>query len=215
MLGGMVNSTATVAELAGYFSSASGDVTSLALRIDLLTVVAMFIRNLLILVLFARAAALTAAVPLIAMILVAAFVLWQQRKKQQTEIGELNLSSPLQLSKVLKFGLIFLVIEILGTLARRYFGHLGFLVISILGGLVSSASTAGAAATLAMHGTIPPKTAGIATILTSMTSALSNLPMIHQQVRDWRLTRKLALISATVIAVGLLTAFLWHVETKY
>jgi uncharacterized membrane protein (DUF4010 family) len=203
MLGGMVNSTATVAELAGYLSSASGDITSLAIRIDLLTVIAMFIRNLLILVFFARTAALTAAGPLIAMILLSVLFLWQQRKKQQTEIGELKLSSPLQLSRVLKFGVIFLVIEILGTLAQRYFGHLGFLVVSIVGGLVSSASTAGAAATLAMHGTIPSETAGIATVLTSVTSALSNLPMIHQQVRDWRLTRKLVLVSGVVILVGL------------
>ena len=215
MLGGMVNSTATVAELAGYFSSATGDVTSLAIRIDLLTVIAMFVRNLLILVFFARAAALTAAGPLIAMILISGLFLWRQRKKQQTDIGELNLSSPLQLTKVLKFGLILLVIEILGTLAQRHFGHLGFLIVSIVAGLASSASTAGAAATLAMHGTIPPETAGIATILTSATSAMSNLPLIHQQVRDWKLTRKLALVSATVIAVGLLTAFLWHVATKY
>jgi uncharacterized membrane protein (DUF4010 family) len=192
-----------VAELAGYLSSASGDITSLAIRIDLLTVIAMFIRNLLILVFFARTAALTAAGPLIAMILLSVLFLWQQRKKQQTEIGELKLSSPLQLSRVLKFGVIFLVIEILGTLAQRYFGHLGFLVVSIVGGLVSSASTAGAAATLAMHGTIPSETAGIATVLTSVTSALSNLPMIHQQVWDWRLTRKLVLVSGVVILVGL------------
>ena len=47
---------------------------------------------------------------------------------------------------------------------------------SIVGGLVSSASTAGAAATLSMHGTISPETAGIATILTSVTSALSRSP---------------------------------------
>jgi len=208
MLGGMVNSTATVAELAGYLSSASGDITSLAIRIDLLTVIAMFMRNLLILVFFARTAALTAAGPLVAMILVSVLFLWQQRKEQQTEMGELKLSSPLQLVRVFKFGVIFLVIEILGTLAQKYFGHLGFLVVSVVGGLVSSASTAGAAATLAMHGTIPSQTAGIATILTSVTSALSNLPMIHQQVREWKLTRKLAFVSGAVILAGLIATVL-------
>ena len=57
VLGGMVNSTATVAELAGYLSNASGDVTPVAIRIDLLTVVAMFVRNVLILFVFARSAA--------------------------------------------------------------------------------------------------------------------------------------------------------------
>lgn len=115
VLGGMVNSTATVAELAGYLSNASGDVTPVAIRIDLLTVVAMFVRNVLILFVFARSAAFTAAGPLTAMILISSMFLWQQRKKESGHIGELKLSSPLQLSKVLKFASIFLVIEIVGT----------------------------------------------------------------------------------------------------
>ncbi len=204
VLGGMVNSTATVAELAGFLSNPTSDVTGVAITINLLTVIAMFGRNLLILAVFARSAALVAAGPLTVMFLGSCFFLWRQRKQAQGEIGELKLSSPLSLSKVLKFGLIFLVIEILGTLAQRYLGHLGFLIVSVVGGLVSSASTAGAAATLAMHGNISPQTAGIATVLTSVTSALSNLPVIHQQVRNWELTRKLAMISGGVIALGVI-----------
>jgi uncharacterized membrane protein (DUF4010 family) len=203
MLGGMVNSTATVAELAGFLANPIGDVTAVAIRIDLLTVIAMFVRNLLILVVFGRGAVLSAAGPLAAMILVSVIFLWYQRKRAGGDIGELKLSSPLSLSRVLKFGFIFLVIEVIGTLAQRYFGHVGFLIVSVVGGLVSSASTAGAAATLAMHGNISPETAGMATVLTSVTSALSNLPVIHQQTQDWKLTRKLSLISGTVVAVGL------------
>ncbi len=205
ILGGMVNSTATVAELAGYLANPEADMTAVAIRTDLLTVIAMLVRNFLILIVFARTAVLTAAAPLTAMIVAASIFLWLQRKRAQGQIGDLKLSSPLSLSKVLKFGFIFLEIEILGTLAQRYFGHLGFLIISIVGGLVSSASTAGAAATLAMHGNISPQTAGIATVLTSVTSALSNLPVIHQQTRNWKQTRKLAIISGAVIAVGLVT----------
>lgn len=205
VLGGMVNSTATVAELAGFLARPTGDVTGVAIRIDLLTVIAMFVRNLLILVLFARNAFLYAAGPLAAMILVSLVFLWYKRKKTAGDVGELKLSSPLSLSKVLKFGFIFLVIEVMGTLAQRYFGHLGFLIVSVVGGLVSSASTAGAAATLAMHGNISPETAGMATVLTSVTSALSNLPVIHQQAQDWKLTGKLTLISGTVVAIGLAT----------
>jgi uncharacterized membrane protein (DUF4010 family) len=203
MLGGMVNSTATVAELAGFLAHPTGDVTGLAIRIDLLTVIAMFVRNLLILVVFARSAVLAAAGPLAAMIFASTAFLWQQRKRAGGEIGELKLSSPLSLSKVLRFGFLFLVIEVMGTLAQRYFGHLGFLIVSVVGGLVSSASTSGAAATLAVHGNISPETAATATVLTSVTSALSNLPVIHQQTRDWKLTRKLTMISGTVVAVGL------------
>jgi len=40
--------------------------------------------------------------------------------------------------------------------------------------------------------------------LTSVTRALSKLPVIHQQTKDWKLTRKLAVISGSLVAIGLL-----------
>jgi uncharacterized membrane protein (DUF4010 family) len=208
ILGGMVNSTATIAELTVFLSNPETD--ALAIVIDLLTVVAMFGRNLLILALFARSAGPAAAGPLIVMGLVSLLVMRQQQKRFQHRIGELKLSSPLSLMKVLKFGLLFLAIEIVGDLGQRYFGHLGFLVVSVLGGLVSSASTSGAAATLALHGKISAQTAGLATVLTSMTSALSNLPIIHQEVRRWELTRKLVIVSSAVVIAGVLTMLGMH-----
>jgi uncharacterized membrane protein (DUF4010 family) len=110
---------------------------------------------------------------------------------------------------VFKFGLIFLVIEIIGTVGQRYFGHFGFLLVSVIGGLVSSASTAGAAATLALHNKITMQTAGLATVLTSMASALSNLPVLHQQIRHWPITRKITLLSCGIVAVGVITTLLF------
>ncbi len=151
ILGGLVNSTATIAELSGSLRNQGENVGPLAITIDLLTVVAMFLRNLLILALFARAAVGAAAAPLLAMMLAVGVFLWWQRKHRQTGVGPLQLSSPLQLTRVFRFGVIFLAIEVVGNLAERYLGHLGFLAVSVIGGLVSSASTAGAAATLAMR----------------------------------------------------------------
>ena len=205
LLGGLVNSTATVAELAGFLKNRQENVESVAVVIDLLTVVAMFLRNLLILAIFARAAVANAALPLAAMSAAALLCIWRQRKHGQTAIGELKLSSPLSLPKVFKFGFIFLLIEVIGTVGQRYLGHFGFLLVSVIGGLVSSASTAGAAATLALHNKITMQTAGLATVLTSMASALSNLPLLHQQIRQWAITRKLALLSLAIIAAGALT----------
>jgi uncharacterized membrane protein (DUF4010 family) len=180
------------------------------MTIDLLTVIAMFLRNLLILAIFARAAVATAAAPLMVMLLVATACIWFQRRQGQTEVESLQLSSPLSLSKVFKFGLIFLLIEIVGSLGQRYLGHFGFLAVSVIGGLVSSASTTGAAATLAMHRQIDMQTAGIATVLTSMTSALSNLPLLHQQIRQWTITRRLAFLSGIIIVAGIGTMLLVH-----
>jgi uncharacterized membrane protein (DUF4010 family) len=129
----------------------------------------------------------------------------QQARNDHGQIGELKLSSPLSLQKILKFGLIFLIIAVIGNIGERYLGHFGFLLVSVLGGLVSSASTAGAAATLALHGKITPQTAGLATVLTSMASALSNLPVLHQQIRQWPVTRRLALLSVAIVALGIIT----------
>lgn len=203
ILGGLVNSTATIAELAGSLRNQGENIAPLAITIDLLTVVAMFLRNLLILAIFARAAVRAAAAPLVAMTLAVGVCIWLQRKHGQTDVGKLQLSSPLQLGKVFRFGLIFLAIEVVGSLAQRYLGHFGFLTVSVIGGLVSSASTAGAAASLAMRHKIDMETAGIATALTSMTSALSNLPLLHQQIRQWSVTRKLTLLSCAIVAIGL------------
>ena len=203
VLGGMVNSTATILELAGYFRAN----ISLAAIINLLTILAMFVRNLLILAIFARAAVPGAAAPLGAMTLAALVFLWRHKGSRQDPIGELKLSSPVALGKVFKFGLLFLVIEIAGSLAERYLGHFGFLLVSVVGGFVSSASTVGAAAALAMHDKITPQTAGLATVLASMASALSNLPVIYQQGRDWGVTRYLVLVSVVIVGMGIAAMF--------
>jgi uncharacterized membrane protein (DUF4010 family) len=213
VLGGMVNSTATIAELSGYLARSSvGDLTGTAIFFDLLTVVAMFVRNLVILVIFSRNAVVTAAGPLGVMAFISLLILWYRRSRASAPGIDLKLASPLALKRVVSLGLILIAVEIVGELVQRHFGHLGFLFVSIIGGFVSSASTTGAAAMLAMHGTITARTAGLATVLTSMASGLSNLPLIHQQIRNWRLSRTLAALSLFIIAAGVLTmALIWRV----
>ena len=209
LLGGLVNSTAAIAELASSLKGQTGegearDIAPIAITIDLLTVVAMFVRNLLILAIFAHEAVIDAAGPLLTMIVVAAILIWAQRKQVRDVVEPPRLSSPLQLSKVLSFGLIFLAIEVIGNLGQRHFGHFGILIVSVIGGLVSSASTTGAAAALAMRHSIDMRTAGLAVVFTSMTSALSNLPLLHQQIRNPAVTGRAALLSCGIVILGLL-----------
>ncbi len=104
--------------------------------------------------------------------------------------------------RVLKFGLLFLILACAGTLAQRFCGNVGFLLVSLLGGLVSSASTTATAATLAAASQISPETAGIATILTSVSSSLVNLPLVYQQTRQRMLVRKLAVTSILIVLLG-------------
>jgi uncharacterized membrane protein (DUF4010 family) len=204
-LGGLVNSSASAAELARPLGAGatSADVGVAAL---LLTVVAMFARNLLILALFAPSAVPSAAVPLVAMTVAALIVVNRARKRAAGATGELQLESPVSLKHVLSFAALFLVIQVVSTLGERYLGRFGFLGISVLGGLVSSASTTAAAAKMVAHGQIEPGLAGSGAVLTSLASALINLPIIHRNVKDPYLFRRLAVFTVSLVAIGIVAA---------
>jgi uncharacterized membrane protein (DUF4010 family) len=199
-LGGLVNSTATVAELSRRLT---GETSGMVVALVLITSVAMFLRNLLILAIFAPAAVPIAAAPILAMTLIAAFFAWKKRERGTERVSPLEVSSPVSLKYVVKFGGLFVMMEVIGTLGARYLGKYGFLALSLLGGTVSSASTTAAAATMAIHGKLSSDVAGVATVFASITSALVNLPLVERQTHDKRVTRTLTVISVLLVAIGL------------
>ena len=188
VLGGLVNSRAAVAELA---SLGAGARTT---AVVLLATVAMFIRNIVLLAIFAPRALLTAIAPIFAMACVA--LLLRTGKSDDEPGRELTLGSPVSLRRVLAYGLLFIVIEVIGTLAQRAFGNIGFLAASGISGIASSASSAAAAAILSANGKITPELAGTATVIVSMVSALTNVPLVFK-----RLSRKLLLRVASSTAL--------------
>jgi uncharacterized membrane protein (DUF4010 family) len=203
ILGGFVNSTASVVELTSALSNTA--LVSLTIPVVLLTSVAMFVRNLLILAIFAPDAIRTAALPLLGMGTVTAYWINRDRKKAEKFEGEiaLSLASPISLSKVLKFGLLFLTVQVISALGQRLVGNAGFQIVSVLGGFVSSASTTAASANMAVHGKVSSAQAGMAAVFTSMASALVNLPIVQREVRTRAVTRGLAVSSIVQIAVGI------------
>jgi uncharacterized membrane protein (DUF4010 family) len=201
ILGGLVNSTAAIAELA--VSLRAADMFGMITLVNLLTVTAMLFRNLLLLAIFAPSAAIIAVVPLAAMGLVALLAVWFSRKREPTHGGDMGLSSPLGVGRVLKFGLLFLVIQIMGSLANRFLGNLGFLGVSVIGGFVSSATSTVAAANLAAHGSVSASSAALATILASMASALVNLPIIVRKTTDRRVVSTLTAFTVAQLVAGL------------
>ncbi len=206
-LGGLVNSTATVAELSRLLT---GGASGMAVALVLITSVAMFLRNLLILAIFAPVAAPIAAPPILAMTICAALFAWKKRQFGEMQVSPLAVSSPVSLKYVLKFGGLFVAMEIVGTIGARYLGKYGFLVLSLVGGTVSSASTTAAAATMAIHGKLPPDVAGVATVFASIASALIDLPLVERQTHDRRTTWTLAIISAALVTLGLVVLALRH-----
>jgi uncharacterized membrane protein (DUF4010 family) len=203
ILGGLVNSTASVAELATTLPAAG--LVSFTTPVVLLTSVAMFLRNVVILAIFAPSAVRTAAFPLVGMAVVAGYWVFRDRKKAEDLEGEVSLTigSPVSLRRILKFGILFLLVQVVATLGQRMLGGAGFQIVSVLGGLVSSASTTAASANLAMHGSVTASQAGMAAVLTSMASALVNLPIVLRQTRDRSVVRELVISSALQIAVGI------------
>lgn len=201
-LSGLVNSTAAAGQLARPLGQEAVP-SSVAVAALLLTIVAMFARNLLILAILAPAAVLSAAGPLIAMGIVAALFAWHAGAKGG-KAAEVQLESPVSMKYVLNFSVLFLVIQIVARLGERHLGKFGFLGISTLGGLVSSASTSAAAANMAAHGRMAPQLAGAGVVLASVASALINLPIIQRNARNPALFRRLAALTILLSILGLL-----------
>jgi uncharacterized membrane protein (DUF4010 family) len=85
-------------------------------------------RNIAILAIFARGAIGTAVLPLLAMTAAAAYWIYRDRKRAENleDKVSLILASPMSLKKVLKFGLLFLSVQVLATLGQRLVGSAGF-----------------------------------------------------------------------------------------
>jgi uncharacterized membrane protein (DUF4010 family) len=201
LFGGLVNSSATVAEL-GTRLKETGMVARTT-SLCLVTTIAMFARNLILATIFSPASLSATLVPLLAMTFVAILWVWRDRRFEETVPGTLTLTSPISLSKVIWFGLVFISIQAIGTLLTRYFGSEGMLATGVFGGLVSSASTTAAAATMAMHGKISPALAGSATVLTSLASAAVNLPIVWRTTKDKAVIKTLTIKMTAVIATGI------------
>ncbi|UOE50642.1 DUF4010 domain-containing protein [Mucilaginibacter sp. SMC90] len=204
IFGGLVNSSATVAEVSS--RAESSGLTSKMTTLTLLTTIAMFGRNLLIATLFSPASITGTLMPLLAMTLVAAFFIFRDKVtegKAAEPTGTLKLDSPIAVGKVLNFGLLFILIQVGGTLLTRFFGSYGLLATGLFGGLASSASTTAAAATMAMHGKITASLAGSVTIVSSLASAVVNLPIVWKTIKDKQVVRRLTIEIMAVIIVGI------------
>ena len=159
-LGGLVNSTATVAEL-----SQKARIDELALdnsvfRAIMWAKTAAFLRNGVILAIFAPNALPAGLIPVGLMLAVTFYLALRGRRAHVDAPPEINLESPFSLKSALTFGWLFAVITVFGSLAGQLLGNLGFYVVSFFGGIVSSSSTAATAAHLVTSGHITPLVAG-------------------------------------------------------
>jgi uncharacterized membrane protein (DUF4010 family) len=204
-LGGLVNSTVTVTELSVRITEGGQAFVGVAYRGIMLSVAAMALRNALVLGLLAPRTLLISAASL-GLMFVASGLLAFLGKPTDAPFSEptpLDLKSPFSLVSALKFGVIFLLLQVFGSLAQTLFGHFGFYAVSFVGGLVSSASAVAAAATLAEHHQISTTVAGVGAVLSSLASASVNVVLVGRFSHSTILNRRVAIATAIVLAVGL------------
>jgi uncharacterized membrane protein (DUF4010 family) len=205
---GLVNSTVAVTELSARVREEGGALVNAAYRGVILAVMAMLLRNYILFGLLAPQALLRASVPTAMMLLGSAALAFLPRAPRAAALSPgdglpRGLSSPFSLKAALQFGFVFLVLDVAGTLAQRYLGQAGFYAVSIVGGLVSSASAVASAGTLASHGKLSLAIAANGAVLASLTSALVNLPVVARVAADPGLTRRLAVALGVVAALGI------------
>jgi uncharacterized membrane protein (DUF4010 family) len=211
-LGGLVNSNFTVIELSSRAKEAYGSVVDSIYRGILLSTTAMVVRNAALLLILAPLALADSLMAFVLMLATSGgLALWTLRRRERNvheEPPSLKLELPFSLPLALKYGFVFLVLHVVGELAQRHFGELGFYFVSVVGGFMSSASAVAAAATLASRGTLPPNEAGIGAVLASLTSIAFSLSFVLR-TRNRPLIRRLAWSMVCVTAAGVLGMMVW------
>ncbi len=217
-LGGIINSTVTVTEFATRVREFGGSFAAYAFRGTVLATMAMLVRNVAILGFLSLDAFRAALLPLAAMALGTiggALAVSRSHPAASGGAGRgepgpghdapalVAMRSPFSPVATLKFGLVFLALEVLGTLAQRGAGSIGFYAVSVAGGAVSSASAVASAASLSAAGTMPAATAATGAVLASMVSALIDLPVMARFGGDRALTRRLTIVLLIAVASGL------------
>jgi uncharacterized membrane protein (DUF4010 family) len=204
-LGGLVNSTATVAELSHRVKESDGTLLAVVYRGAILATAAMLMRNSLLLAILAWPALVSSLIPMALMISGSAVFVWRTLKDRLAEAQspKLNLEQPFSLTAALRFGLIFLGLHVTGTLAQRYFGRFGFYAVSIAGGMLSSASAVAVAGTAAAHNEVPFQIAANGAVLASLTSTLIGIPLVARVASQRSLTVRLSFALGVIAAVGL------------
>lgn len=201
--GGLVNSTAVIAEMAKR-ATRDPSLMGLAVGAILLANAAMAIRNAVLVATFLPSEAVTVGIPLGA-IAVTGVVLSQMTSNWDAEM-DADLKSPFSLKNALTFGGLFLLVLLVSAAAQEFFGAGGFVATTFFAGLVSSGTAATTAITLVSTGQISPDTAVWGVIAGTAASILVKVFFAASIERS--LVKPVLLYSLLLIFVGVTTGAL-------
>ena len=204
--GGLINSRKVIVEFMLRSAHNSEALAPVVFRGIMLATSAMAVRNAIILatISHSREATYLSLAPLGFMFLLSV-ALWRLNPVVKDELGvqHLELDSPFSLSAALKFGLVFLVLNIIGALAERRFGSSSFYFVSLAGGLLSSGSSIASTATLIRHGDIPTVVGVNGMVISSLTSVVINIPLVRRIGGTPALRRKITISLIGITLAGL------------
>lgn len=219
-LGGFVNSDVAARELAQRSHEMNGRLTDSAYRGVLLTNAGMIIRNAVLLAIFDLTAfflSLPAFILMLGATVVVAFTSPRTKNEPKPSLQNplINVTSPFSLKSVLIFGVVMLVVQVVGVVAQRMAGSTGVYVTSFVGSVFSSTSTVVAVATLASRGNITSQVAAVCAIIAAITSDMGTIPYMIGLVDQKQLIKLIGALF-TIAVVGVLGAWLaFTFLTKY
>ena len=220
-LGGLVNSAAISHFLAGEVKRDQGASASTSPTNLILADLSMMLRNAVLVIFFSWSAELQAALstvivlgPMIltagAIVLVAWLRSLKDTKKDSSasSSGESSpqkapLISPLDLRYVLTFAFLFLLLTIFSGVGQHFFGAVGFIVVTIVGALISATSSSILIGNHAsMHLLAPAPVAAVIFAATVM-GLIENIVIFFVVARQRDIALRMVLLSLPIIGVGI------------
>lgn len=205
LFGGLVNSNFTVIEMTTRVRESQGRFAPVAYRGIVVALCAMLGRNATLLLILAPLALLESvgafALMLATGAAMAVLAYLRASAADAHETTDLKLTLPFSLQVALKYGALFLLLHMVGILMQRQFGEAGFYLVTVIGGLLSSASAVAAAASMASQGEISPLVAGHGAVIASLTSLAFSFSFVLRS-GDRTLVRRLMLAMLVIAAAG-------------
>lgn len=124
------------------------------------------------------------------------------------ETVTVKIRSPFSIRNALVFGTIFLGMVILSAFAVFEFGNAGFLVSSVLSGMVSSASATASSIALLQAGTIDTRMSALGIIVASMASIIIKFPLAYFS-NNRQFFFNVVLGAGLMMVAGIITALLF------
>ncbi|HLH61502.1 MAG TPA: DUF4010 domain-containing protein [Ktedonobacteraceae bacterium] len=217
LLGGLVNSAAISHFLAEELKRDKGASASRAPTNLILADLAMILRNAVLVIFFSWASELQAAVAtalvLGPMILVAGIVVliaWlrlhmgsEDTASQPQSPQKPPLISPLDLRYVLTFALLFFLLTVFSGVGQHFFGSVGFIVVAIVGALVSATSSSILIGNHASMHLLAPAPVALVIFAATLMGLVENVTIFLVVSRQRQIALRMALLTLPLIGVGI------------